>query len=82
MVWTVYFYLPEPKRRMVLLPTTSPYFFWNRISEALGDAPGFVAVNGVTPDIFAPGELEALEAASTPLTRRHEDLGSPIAAHG
>ena len=65
-VWGVYFALPEPERRMVLLPTTSPYFFWNKISEALGDAPGFVAVSGFTPDSMAAGELEAMLAASQP----------------
>ena len=54
-VWGVYFALPDPKRRMILLPTTSPFFLWNRISEILGDAPGNVAVAGFTPDMLAPG---------------------------
>ena len=40
-VWTAYFTLPEPKRRMILLPTTSPFLRWNQISMALGDDPGF-----------------------------------------
>ena len=47
---------------MVLLPTTSPFFFWNKVSEALGDAPGMVAVAGFTPDMLAPAELKALSA--------------------
>ena len=67
LVWGSYFALPEPERRMVLLPTTSPYFFWNKISEALGDAPGFVAISGFTPDSMAPGELDAMLAASQPI---------------
>jgi hypothetical protein len=66
LVWGTYFALPEPERRMVLLPTTSPYFFWNKISEALGDEPGFVAISGFTPDSMAPGELEAMIMASQP----------------
>jgi hypothetical protein len=66
LVWGVYFALPEPERRMVLLPTTSPYFFWNKISEALGDKPGFVAINGFSPDLMAPGELDAMIVASQP----------------
>lgn len=66
-VWGAYFAKTEPERAMVLLPTTSPYFFWNKISEALGDAPGFVAVSGFTPDSMAPGELAALMEASKPL---------------
>jgi hypothetical protein len=66
LVWVAYFALPEPERRMVLLPTTSPYFFWNKISEALNDAPGFVAISGFSPDSMAPGELDAMIMASTP----------------
>ena len=62
-IWGTYFALPEPKRRMSLLPTTSPFFFWNRISEILGDAPGQVAVAGFTPDMLAPAEIEMLTAA-------------------
>jgi len=78
-VWGVYFALPEPERRMVLLPTTSPYFFWNKISEALGDAPGFVAVSGFTPDSMAPGELEAMIAASQPLIEAVPRVMQPMA---
>ncbi len=65
LVWGTYFALPEPKRRMILLPTTSPFFFWNRISEILGDAPGQVAVAGFTPDMLAPAEIEMLTAATS-----------------
>ena len=54
-VWFTYFAMPQPERRMILLPTTSPFFLWNRISEILGDAPGQVAVAGFTPDMLAPG---------------------------
>ena len=50
---------------MILLPTTSPFFFWNRISEILGDAPGQVAVAGFTPDMLAPAEIEMLTAATS-----------------
>ena len=63
-IWGVYFALPDPKRRMILLPTTSPFFLWNRISEILGDAPGNVAVAGFTPDMLAPGEIQMLTAAT------------------
>jgi len=62
--WTAYFALPEPKRRIIVLPTTSPFLRWNQISQALGDAPGFVAVGGVPPDLFAPAELEVMRRAS------------------
>lgn len=64
-IWGVYFALPDPKRRMILLPTTSPFFLWNRISEVLGDAPGNVAVAGFTPDMLAPGEIQMLTMATS-----------------
>jgi hypothetical protein len=63
-IWSVYFILPEPARRMIMVPTTSPFFHWNEISKALGDAPGFVAVGPVTLDNFAPAELEIMRRAS------------------
>jgi hypothetical protein len=63
-IWILYFALPEPKRRMIVLPTTSPFLRWNQISLALGDEPGFVAVGGVHPEIFAPAEVEIMRRAS------------------
>jgi hypothetical protein len=64
LTWGTYFAMPEPARKMILLPTTSPFFLWNRISEALGDAPGFVAIAGFKPDMLAPAELMAFTAGS------------------
>ncbi len=64
-VWGAYFAMPEPKRQMILLPTTSPFFFWNRISEILGDAPGQVAIAGFSPDMLAPAEIEMLTTATS-----------------
>ena len=63
-IWATYFALPEPARRMIILPTTSPFLRWNQISEVLGDEPGFVAVGEVTLDMFAPAELEVMRRAS------------------
>ena len=63
-IWTVYFIAPEPKRRMIVLPTTSPFLRWNQISLALGDEPGFVAVAGVPPEMFAEAEIEVMTRAS------------------
>lgn len=67
--WGGYFALPEPKRKLVLLPTTSPFFTWNRISEALGDEPGFVAVAGFKPDMLASAELKVLSSGSSKMER-------------
>lgn len=63
-IWATYFALPEPKRRMILLPTTSPFHRWNQISAALGDEPGFVAIGGIPPELFAPAEIELMKRAS------------------
>lgn len=63
-VWIVYFALPEPKRRIIVLPTTSPFLRWNQISEVLGDNPGYVAFGGVPPELLAPAEIEVMVRAS------------------
>jgi hypothetical protein len=62
--WSAYFAFPEPKRRFIVLPTTSPFLRWNQISLALGDEPGYVAVGGIPPELFAPAELEVMRRAS------------------
>jgi hypothetical protein len=59
LIWGTYFAMPEPERKMILLPTTSPFFFWNRISEALGDSPGHVAISGLKP---SPVEMKIMSA--------------------
>jgi hypothetical protein len=76
--WMTYFALPEPKRRMIVLPTTSPFLRWNQISLALGDEPGFVAVGGVHPEMFAPAEVEIMRRASMkmePISARITQFG-------
>ncbi len=80
-IWGTYFILPEPASNIILLPTTSPYFFWNHISEVLGDAPGHVAIRGLTPDDLAPGELEALFAMSDAPEDLAPRIIQPIAAN-
>ena len=74
LIWGTYFALPEPERKMILLPTTSPFFLWNRISEALGDEPGFVAIAGFKPDMLAPAELTAFTAGSKRARERELEL--------
>jgi hypothetical protein len=64
LTWAGYFALPEPKRRIIVLPTTSPFLRWNQISQALGDEPGYVAVGGIPPELFSPAELEVMRRAS------------------
>ena len=72
-IWAVYFIMPEPKRRIIMLPTTSPFLRWNQISAALGDAPGYVALGTVTQDMFAPAELEMMRRASEKMTQAYGD---------
>lgn len=74
LTWATYFALPQPERKMILLPTTSPFFLWNRISEALGDEPGFVAIAGFKPDMLAPAELMAFTAGSKRAREREREL--------
>jgi hypothetical protein len=80
LVWGAYFAMPEPKRGMVLLPTTSPYFLWNRISEALGDNPGQVAVAGFKPEMLHPTELMVLTEQSKAAKQAKEDSAWGLAA--
>ena len=72
-IWTVYFILPDPKRRLIVLPTTSPFLRWNQISAALGDEPGFVALGVVTQDMFAPAEVEIMRRASAKMNQAYGD---------
>ena len=67
-IWSAYFAFPEPKRRFIVLPTTSPFLRWNQISMALGDEPGYVAIGGIPPELFAPAELEVMRRASAKMT--------------
>ena len=79
MTWSAYFAFPEPKRRIIVLPTTSPFLRWNQISMALGDDPGYVAVGGIPPELFAPAEIEVMRRASakmTPALETHSALHS------
>jgi hypothetical protein len=76
-VWSAYFAFPEPKRRFIVLPTTSPFLRWNQISMALGDEPGYVAVGAVSPELFAPAELEVMRRASAKMTTGLEAPPAP-----
>ena len=77
--WSAYFTLAEPKRRIIVLPTTSPFLRWNQISMALGDDPGFVAVGGIPPEVFAPAEIEIMRRASAKMKSTDSELLSQSA---
>jgi hypothetical protein len=78
LTWSAYFAFPEPQRRIIVLPTTSPFLRWNQISMALGDDPGYVAIGGIPPELFAPAELEVMRRASAKMPTT---LEPPSAMH-
>jgi hypothetical protein len=73
-IWTVYFAMPEPRRRMIVLPTTSPFLRWNQISEVLGDSPGYVAVGGLPPELLTSAEIEVMKRASIQMQMKIEPI--------
>jgi len=77
-IWAAYFAMPEPKRRLIVLPTTSPFLRWNQISMALGDDPGYVAVGGIAPELFAPAEIEIMKRASAMMPAKQIDSQSNL----
>jgi hypothetical protein len=77
-IWAAYFAFPEPKRRLIVLPTTSPFLRWNQISQALGDDPGYVAVGGIAPELFAPAEIEIMKRASAMMPAKQVDTQSNL----
>jgi hypothetical protein len=77
-IWSAYFAFPEPKRRLIVLPTTSPFLRWNQISMALGDDPGYVAVGGIAPELFAPAEIEIMKRASAMMPAKQIDSQSNL----
>jgi hypothetical protein len=76
--WGGYFLVREPERKMVLLPTTSPFFHWNRISEALGGAPGNVAI-AFKPSMISPTEVKVMTAMSR-VAKEREAQAAMVAA--
>lgn len=78
LTWSAYFAFPEPKRRIIVLPTTSPFLRWNQISMALGDDPGYVAIGGIPPELFAPAELEVMRRASAKMPA---NVDAPVGLH-
>lgn len=78
-MWGYYFAVPEPKRRFILLPTTSPFLRWNQISELLGHNPGYVAVGGFSPEDLAPAEMEVMRRASIAGSNKELQLIAPAA---
>ncbi|GAA3759043.1 hypothetical protein [Terriglobus aquaticus] len=85
LIWIWYFAVPEPQRKFLLLPTTSPFHQWNLVSERMGYDPGYVAIGGIAPDALSGSEREVFEriaAQDTGRLPRLQEVGgeSPIPA--
>lgn len=44
-LWSGYFLQPEPARRLVTMPVTSPLMRWNDVAQTLGNPAGQIAVS-------------------------------------
>jgi hypothetical protein len=75
--WGGYLMRAEPERKMILLPATSPFFHWNRVSEALGDATSQVAI-GFKPSMMSATEVKVMTAMSK-VTREREAQAAAMA---
>lgn len=81
LVWAAYFALPEPAREMITLPTTSPFFLWNKIAEALGEAPPQVVVGGFKPEMLAEGEIQMIAASNRMRSEQEQNARAQAAAN-
>jgi hypothetical protein len=77
LIWIYYFAVPEPQRKFILLPTTSPFHRWNQISELLGQDPGYVAIGGIPPEAFAAAEIEVFHRASAKMNALGDSSDTP-----
>ncbi len=63
-IWCVYFLRPEPVRRLVTVPSTSPLMRWNEIAQSLGNPAGQVAIS--YPPSFMTGVLDLVKNVMGP----------------
>ena len=63
-LWAVYFLKPEPTRRLVTMPVTSPLVRWNEVAQTLGNPAGQVAVS--YPPSFMNDVLELVNDVMGP----------------
>jgi hypothetical protein len=75
-IWAVYFLKPEPARRLVAVPVSSPMMRWNDIAQTLGNPAGQVAVSyppsfmrdvfELVDNVMGPADWPAGAVASRP----------------
>jgi hypothetical protein len=79
-VWVGYFAQPEPARRLVTMPVTSPLMRWNDVAQTLGNPAGQVAVS--YPPSFMSDVFDLVENVMGPNGRPQRAASStgPIAS--
>ena len=79
-VWSGYFLQPEPARRLVTMPVTSPLMRWNEVAHTLGNPAGQVAVS--YPPSFMTDVFDLVENVMGPNGRPQRATSStgPIAS--
>lgn len=79
-VWVGYFVQPEPARRLVTMPVTSPLMRWNDVAQTLGNPAGQVAVS--YPPSFMTDVFDLVENVMGPNARPQRATSStgPIAS--
>ena len=64
-LWAGYFLQPEPARRLVTMPVTSPLLRWNEVAQTLGNPAGRVAVS--YPPTFMTDVFDLVENVMGPV---------------
>jgi hypothetical protein len=79
-IWSAYFLQPEPARRLVTMPVTSPLMRWNDVAQTLGNPAGQVAVS--YPPSFMTDVFDLVENVMGPNGRPQRATSStgPIAS--
>lgn len=79
-LWSGYFLQPEPARRLVTMPVTSPLMRWNDVAQTLGNPAGQVAVS--YPPSFMTDVFDLVENVMGPNGRpqRATSSSGPIAS--
>jgi hypothetical protein len=79
-LWSAYFLQPEPARRLVTMPVTSPLMRWNDVAQTLGNPAGQVAIS--YPPSFMTDVFDLVENVMGPNGRpqRATSATGPIAS--
>ncbi|HTU50743.1 MAG TPA: hypothetical protein VMF56_09120 [Acidobacteriaceae bacterium] len=74
-LWSAYFLQPEPARRLVTMPVTSPLMRWNDVAQTLGNPAGQVAVS--YPPSFMTDVFDLVENVMGPNGRPQRAVSPP-----